>query len=162
MTRAMNAPELAGAGSADTGRAPATVGRTPALPIARRIAWWEWALLLSFTVICFAVAGPRADAQPSCRIEPFSLVFGADTGVAMTVKAGTACTVAARAASAVVSHFEMEAQPSHGHVQRRGRTGAVYRADPHYRGDDSFGFALSGSSSGSRGTAIVRVKVTVR
>jgi hypothetical protein len=162
MTRAMNMPDAAGAGSADSGRAPGAFAPTPRLPMLRRAPWWEWALLLSFTLVWFAVAGPRAAAEAACRIEPFSLVFGADMGVAMTVKAGTSCAVAARAVSAAVSHFEIDAQPSHGQVQRRGRTGAVYRSDPQYRGEDAFGFALSGSSPGSSGTAIIRVKVTVR
>jgi hypothetical protein len=145
-------------GSADV--ASGAPARRPHL--LRRVPWWEWVLLLSFALVWLAVAGPRAIAQTGCRIEPFPLVFGADMGVAMTVKAGSPCAVAARTASGVISHFEIEARPSHGQVQRRGRTGAVYRSDPQYRGEDSFGFALSGSSPGSSGTAIIRVKVTVR
>lgn len=158
MKRAISLSETDGGGAGNGARPP---GRAPRLAALRHVQWWEWAALLGFTLVWLAVFGPRAFAQAGCRIDPLPLAFGTDIAVSMTVKAGRPCPVAIRNASAVISHFAIDAQPSHGLVQRRGRTGVLYRAHPQYRGDDTFVFALTGSSSASAGTAIIRVKVTV-
>lgn len=129
--------------------------------VLRRVSRWEWVLLLTFGLVWLAVAGPRALARTDCRSEPFPLRFGTDTGASMTVKAGSRCAIAARTANAMISHFEIDAQPAHGQLLRRGRTGVTYSPSRNYRGEDAFGFVLVGASPSSRGTAIVRVRVLV-
>lgn len=134
-------------------------GQSPSL--LRRVPRGERILLLGFGLVVLAVAVPHGHA-PDCRSGPFLLTFGADTAVAMTVKAGRRCVVTARAANATIGHFEIDGQPAHGRLQRRGRSGVIYSANAQYRGEDSFGFALSGAAPNSRGTAVIRVRVTVR
>jgi hypothetical protein len=126
----------------------------------RRVPRAERAVLMGFGLVALAVTALHG--RIDCRSDPFPLTFGADTAVAMTVKAGHHCAVTARPTNAVISHLEIDGPPAHGRLKRRGRTGVVYLVDTNYRGEDSFAFALSGSAPGSRGTALVRVRVTVR
>jgi hypothetical protein len=130
--------------------------------VLRRVSWWEWVLLLAFLLVCLAVAGPRAMAQVDCRVAPVPLVFGKETTVSMSVNSGRPCAIWVRTASAVVGEFAIDMQPVHGRALARGRTGVIYRSKPQFRGQDAFGFALSGRSPQASGTSLIRVNVTVK
>jgi hypothetical protein len=96
-----------------------------------------------------------------CRAPPVAFRPGAVQEVAMSVPRGRACGVAIKTSSAKVIALSIETAPQFGHVQRRGLTGATYRPDAAYKGEDFFAIALE--APGTLGTAamLVRVKVEV-
>ena len=103
------------------------------------------------------------DLQPSaCQVSPLGLVLGAETAVTMRTGSGMACTVAVQTGSAVIDDIAVTAQPGHGSIAPRGRTGVIYRPQARYRGEDSFELALHGRSGMGEDVAIVRVRVTVK
>lgn len=67
-----------------------SVGSRPSIHrILRRVAWWEWMLLIAFLLVCLGVAG-RVLAHPGSG--PTALNVSKGFAVCMVVEAGRACT----------------------------------------------------------------------
>jgi hypothetical protein len=156
----MTMPDVRARGPLELSHSPQSFAAGPS--ILERVPWWEWVLIIGFSLVCLAVAGPHALARVDCRVEPVPLLFGAEIELSMTVNSGSRCTVAARPVDASVTDLAVEMQPVFGRLQPRGRTGVIYRASRPFRGTDAFSFVLTGSAGASAGTSVVRVRVTVK
>jgi hypothetical protein len=115
-------------------------------------------------LLAFGIAARSLDVRPpaECHSVPLRLMLGTETPATMTLDAGAVCAISLTAPDATIAELKIAAAPQHGTVTARGRTGAIYRPDPRYRGEDSFDLALRGRSGGEDGIAVVRVRVTVR
>jgi hypothetical protein len=114
--------------------------------------------------LALGIAARSLDVRPAagCRAAPVRLALGGEAAAAMTMGAGAACAISLATPDITVADLKIAAAPRHGTVTPRGRTGATYRPDPRYHGEDGFDLALRGRSGGEDGIAIVRVNVTVR
>jgi hypothetical protein len=132
---------------------------------ASRIAWLGYAavfLVIGVLMLALATPGTVELASGGCRNSPGRLIFGETFEVAMSLHHNTACSVRLRPGSAAVDKLEITQPPRHGVLIARGRTGAIYRPDRNFRGEDFFSFAMHGQSSAYKGTSVVRVRVLVR
>ena len=120
--------------------------------------------LTLFGVLTIGIAARSLDLPPlsECQSAPVRLALGSEATATMTTGAGAACAIVLVAPAINVADLKIVVAPQHGTATPRGRTGAIYRPDAKYRGDDSFEFVLRGRSVAEDGVAVVRVQVTVR
>jgi hypothetical protein len=120
-----------------------------------------WASL--FAILAAVIAARAFDVIPisECVVTPSRLAFVPMTEVKMTTSARSPCLLSLRLGTAVDA-LTITADPQHGVVVPRGRTGVVYRPLSGFRGEDAFWFSLDGRSNQNPGAAVVRVGVTVR
>jgi hypothetical protein len=97
-----------------------------------------------------------------CRSPRIAFKAGAVQDATMTVPRGRSCALAVKISSAQIVALSIETPPRFGALQRRGLTGATYRSDAAYRGEDSFAIALEGPGSLGAAAMLVRVKVVVK
>jgi hypothetical protein len=121
--------------------------------------WMEGVMigLAAFTVLGLALFRAPAD----CRTPPIAFRPGAVQDIAITVPRGRACGVAVKNSSAQVVALSVETRPQFGQVQARGLTGATYRPDATYQGEDFFAIALEAPGALGAAAMLVRVKVAV-
>jgi hypothetical protein len=121
-----------------------------------------WAGL--FAILAAVIAARAFDVIPisECVVTPSRLAFVPMTEVKMTTSARSPCLLSLRLGTAPVDALTITADPQHGVVVPRGRTGVVYRPLSGFRGEDAFWFSLDGRSNQNPGAAVVRVGVTVR
>jgi hypothetical protein len=98
----------------------------------------------------------------ACRTSPVLLRFGAELDTSMTVTAGWSCPLLLKTASQGIDDLDVMIPPRRGTLAMRGRTGVVYRADPDFRGTDTFAVAARSAPSAGLGIATVRVQVSVQ
>jgi hypothetical protein len=96
-----------------------------------------------------------------CRSPRIAFRPGAVQDAAMTVPRGRACALAVKLNSAQVVALSIETPPQFGKVQPRGLTGATYRPDTAYKGEDFFAIALEPSGAAGAAAMLVRVRVAV-
>jgi hypothetical protein len=120
--------------------------------------WMEGAMVGLAVLTVFGLFAFRAG---DCRAPRIAFRPGVVQDAAMKVPSGRACVLAVKISSAQVVALSVETQPQFGKVQARGLTGATYRPDTAYKGEDFFAIALE--PPGTMGTAamLVRVKVAV-
>lgn len=104
----------------------------------------------------FAVRAPG-----DCRSPQIAFRAGVVQDAAMTVPRGRSCVLAVKVSSAQVAALSIETLPRFGALQPRGLTGATYRPDATYRGEDYFAIALQGPNTPGTAAMVVRVKVAV-
>jgi hypothetical protein len=164
----MNLARRMRAGSAGIGGFPVAAERPRSRPANDQIRRIDSRIVLSGCAALLSLIGAWSAMKalelqpPACRVSPVGLALGAETAATMQTGSGMACTVAVRTGSAVIDDITVTAQPRHGSIAPRGRTGAIYRPEPRYRGEDGFALALRGRSGTHEGVAVVRVRVTVR
>jgi hypothetical protein len=100
-------------------------------------------------------------APGDCRAPRIAFRPGAVQDMAMTVPSGRACVLAVKINSAQIAALSIETAPQFGKVQARGLTGATYRPDPAYKGEDFFAIALEAPGAVGAAAMLVRVKVAV-
>jgi hypothetical protein len=100
-------------------------------------------------------------APGDCRAPRIAFRPGAVQDAAMTVPSGRACVLAVKISSAQVVALSVETPPQFGKVQARGLTGATYRPDAAYKGEDFFAIALEPPGVAGAAAMLVRVKVAV-
>jgi hypothetical protein len=100
-------------------------------------------------------------APGDCRAPPVAFRPGAVQDVAMTVPRGRACGLAVKISAAQVVALSIDTPPQYGELQPRGRTGATYRPDAAFAGEDFFAVALEGPGALGAAAMLVRVKVVV-
>jgi hypothetical protein len=128
----------------------------------RRIAVAGGVLLAAMAALWMAERASGGLAFQTCRTEPVAPTFGAATLTTMRVSRGTQCSLAVRTAGISVEDLVILGTPSNGEVRLRGRTGIIYQPAKGFAGEDSFAFAIAGHTGAAAGTAIVRVRATVR
>ena len=79
----------------------------------------------------------------------------------LTIVSGQSCTQGLRLRTTAVDVVTITEAARHGLVLVRG-SGFEYRADPNYKGDDSFELAVSGLNVKVPGNSRIRVQVFVR
>ena len=79
----------------------------------------------------------------------------------LTIASGQFCTQGLRLRTTAVDTVTITEVARHGQVVVRG-SGFEYRADPNYKGDDSFEFAISGLNVKVPGNSTIRVQVHIR
>ena len=121
-----------------------------------------WCLVMLGAVCVLAMLWTGMVGSRDCRVQPIPLALGTVSNISITMPADTPCTVLVSAPSTAVDAIAIDTAPIHGTVTPRGRTGAIYRPAPKYRGEDSFNFSIHGHAGTASGTAIVRVRATVR
>lgn len=119
-------------------------------------------LMLGFVLLWLAAKAFGIALPTDCAALPGAVVFGIDTQVAMTAKSGGLCPLSMRIAEASIDDLEIVSPPRNGTAITDRRKVAIYRANPNFRGDDSFAIAMRGRSPVFTGTSVVRVHVTVR
>jgi hypothetical protein len=117
-----------------------------------------------FTLLAAVIAARALGVIPisECRATPSRLAFDPITEVKMTTSARAPCLLALELGTARVDMLTITAQPEHGVVAPRGRTGVIYRPVAGFRGEDAFWFTFDGSANQNPGAAVVRVGVTVK
>lgn len=166
--QSMNLVHQARVGSAGIGDFPVAAERPRGRPANDQIRRTDSRIVLSGCAALLSLIGAWSamkalDLQPpACRVSPVGLALGAETVATMQTGSGMACTVAVRAGSAAIDDITVTAQPGHGSIAPRGRTGVIYRPEGRYRGEDGFELALRGRAGAHEGVAVVRVRVTVR
>lgn len=118
-------------------------------------------------------AAPRKPAQAAtCRIAPFSMLYGVDSQSHMDVSSGAPCRIRIGAGRGRTysagggSDLAVSAQAQHGRVTLIGPREIGYRSSPGYVGSDQFTFETTGETlpvrgPARRGTAHVMVDVAV-
>ena len=109
-----------------------------------------------------AMFAANALGSHGCQAKPIPLVLGFDTQISISTSAGTPCPLMLRTGGIPLDELSVEAQPQHGTVTARGRTGVVYRPSPAFKGEDTFAFSVRGSPSARSETSVVRVRAIVR
>jgi hypothetical protein len=99
-------------------------------------------------------------APGDCRSPQIAFRPGIVQDAAMSVPRGRACVLAVKISSAQVAALSIETPPQFGQVKPRGLTGATYRPDAAYKGEDFFAIALQAPGA-SDAAMLVRVKVAV-
>jgi len=79
----------------------------------------------------------------------------------LTIVGGQSCTQGLRLRTTAVDAVTITEAARHGEVLVRG-SGFEYRADPNYKGDDSFELAVSGLYVKVPGNSTIRVQVYIR
>jgi hypothetical protein len=79
----------------------------------------------------------------------------------LTIVSGQSCIQGLRLRTTAVDTVTVTDAARHGQVLVRG-SGFEYRADPNFKGDDSFELALSGLNVKVPGNSTIRVRVYVR
>lgn len=97
-----------------------------------------------------------------CRSPRLAFKAGAVQDTTMTVRRGRSCAVAVKINSAQIVALSIETPPRFGALRARGLTGATYRPDATYQGEDSFALALEGPGALGAAAMLVRVKVEVK
>jgi len=119
------------------------------------------AILVATAVAVLLALEPASAA--TCEVYRNRLAFTADTNVDMIVLSGKDCRVRFPLADKVqIDSNEVTARPRYGGVRTDGTSGAYYRSNPGYRGQDQFTFTLCGVEGDKSGCSNIRVKVTVR
>lgn len=127
--------------------------------VGRHVAWRILLVTLPIIAATLAISGQGFAA---CRASPALLRFGAEIDTSMSVRAGWACPLLLKTASQGVDDLDVMIPPRRGTLTMRGRTGVVYRADPDFRGTDTFALAARSAPSAGPGIATIRVQVSVR
>src|SRR5262245_11101029 len=91
-----------------------------------------------FTILAAIIAARAFGVIPisECHATPSRLAFDPITEVKMTTSARAPCLLALELGTARVDTLTITAQPEHGVVAPRGRTGVVYRPVSGFRGQD--------------------------
>jgi hypothetical protein len=97
-----------------------------------------------------------------CQTRPIALAPGSVVEASVDVPASRPCTMTVSVRSTAIRSISIEADPAHGTLVPRGRTGVIYVPAPGYVGDDAFTFALEGEPFQGGGTSLVRVIATVK
>jgi hypothetical protein len=97
-----------------------------------------------------------------CQARPIALAPGSVVEASVSVAASRPCTMTVAVGSAAIRSVSIEADPAHGTLVPRGRTGVTYVPNPGYTGVDAFAFALEGEPFQGGGTSLVRVIATVK
>jgi hypothetical protein len=121
--------------------------------------WIEGAMvgLAALTVLGLFVFRAPGD----CRASRVAFRPGVVHDAAMTVPRGRACVLAVKISSAQIVALSVETEPQFGKVQARGLTGATYRPDADFKGEDFFAIALEPPGALGAAAMLVRVKVAV-
>ena len=108
-----------------------------------------------------SAAGPAFAA--GCHVDPFSTVFGADTGTHMTVPSGQRCGITLRMGGRGLSGnvggaagVTLDQQAQHGTVTGAGPNHLDYVSQRGYAGPDRFVFERTGESMGRNGKSVHR------
>ena len=117
------------------------------------------AALLSVLIVGLAAA---LWMPSSCQSRPIPFAADSQSMVAISVPAGRACSVSVALGSVAVTSFKIDAQPAHGELVPRGRTGVIYIPKSNFKGEDAFAFSIEGRSEVASGTSLVRVMAAVR
>jgi hypothetical protein len=129
--------------------------------LSRFVSGWIEGVMVALTVLTavglFAIRIPG-----DCRASQVAFRPGAVQDAAMTVPRGRACALAVKINSAQVVALSIETLPRFGQLQPRGLTGATYRSDAAYKGEDFFAIALEGPGALGSAAMLVRVKVEVK
>jgi hypothetical protein len=121
--------------------------------------WMEGAMVGLSVLTVLGLAMFRAPGD--CRAPRIAFRPGAVQEAAMTVPSGRACVLAVKISSTQIVALSVETPPQFGQVQPRGLTGATYRPDPAYKGEDFFAIALEPPGAVGAAAMLVRVKVAV-
>jgi hypothetical protein len=135
--------------------------RSSALRIWSRFAsgWIEGTMIGLAVLTVLGLAMFRAPGD--CRAPRIAFRPGAVQDAAMTVPSGRACVLAVKISSAQVVALSIETPPQFGKVNPRGLTGATYRPDRAYKGEDFFAIALEAPGALGAAAMLVRVRVAV-
>jgi hypothetical protein len=113
-----------------------------------------------FAVLISALGMQSALAVCNVAGPPYNLT--SDTVEWMLIIAsGQSCTRGLRSRTAVLDSVAVTTVAQHGYVVIRG-SGFEYRANPDFKGDDSFEITLSGMNVRVPGNSTIRVLVSVR
>ena len=115
--------------------------------------------ILFACVICLLAMTYPASAR--CYASSVHFFVGSESDMKMTVGSGKSCGFYILASG--ISRFDkldIPARPKHGTALLRA-SGANYRANSGYKGEDEFTFAVTGVMKSGTGTARIRVHVTV-
>jgi hypothetical protein len=127
-----------------------------------RVAVVGGALLAAMAAWWIAERASGGLSSQSCHTEPVTPSFGAATLTTMRVSSGTECSLSVPMGGVSVDSLVILGTPSNGALRLRGRTGIIYQPAKGFAGEDSFAFAIAGHTGTAVGTAIVRVRATVR
>jgi hypothetical protein len=116
-----------------------------------------WLLTTAFllTSLC-------SPASAACRGGYVNLFAGSEARTILVVSSGRVCGF--MVSTGPRDHFDsvgIAERPKHGILLPRSGVGVNYRSSAGYKGEDSFVFTVTGEIQSTRGTARVRVRVTV-
>jgi hypothetical protein len=117
------------------------------------------AALLSVLIVGLAAA---LWMPANCQSRPIPFAADSQSMVAISVPSGRACSVSVALGSTAVTSFRIDAQPAHGELVPRGRTGVIYIPKSNFKGEDAFAFSIEGRSDVGSGRSMVRVMAAVR
>ena len=129
---------------------------------ARLMSGGQYELLIGLVALMVLVWLSSSIGLVDCRASPIACRSGTEFDATMNVASGRSCVLSTRIGSSEVTDLVIDTPPRHGTIQRRGRTGAIYRPIAPYTGEDFFGITLNGRSKSGNGAMIVRVKVAVQ
>jgi hypothetical protein len=144
---------------------PKIVGDNPLLrlntsrPWSRFVSGWVEGVLVGLAALTL-LGLLTLRAPGDCRSPQIAFRPGIVQDAAMSVPRGRACVLAVKISSAQVAALSIETPPQFGQVKPRGLTGATYRPDAAYKGEDFFAIALQAPGA-SDAAMLVRVKVAV-
>ena len=118
--------------------------------------------LLMVAAVAWATGLAGLLRRSECRSWPTLLVFGQETDASLLVRGAVGCPLSLQAPSLAVDELKMITLPENGSVMPRGRTGVTYLPSRNFKGEDFFAFTVHGHSAAAEGTALVRVRVSVR
>jgi hypothetical protein len=128
-------------------------------PWSRFVSGWIEGVMVALAALTllglFALRAPGDCRSPQIAFRP-----GVVQDAAMSVPRGRSCVLAVKVSSAQVAALSIQTPPQFGQVKPRGLTGATYRPDAAYKGEDFFAVALQAPGT-SQAAMLVRVKVAV-
>jgi hypothetical protein len=160
----MNQMELpypsAAAAIAARARQSSELGENLGLAPTRVLPAWCFVGLSALCVAAMVVVG--ALSARGCRVAPIPLTLGAGTDLSINVPRDTPCSILVPAASASLDDITIDSPPQHGTLTARGRTGAIYRPNHGFKGEDAFIFSLNARAGAARESATVRVQAIIK
>ena len=114
---------------------------------------------LILAAICSLISFGAAHAT-ECYGTGHRSTFGADSSAYFSVKSGETCNYAF-SVDGVVRSTKVSASPKNGSVRMLNETSFEYKANPGYKGADSFKIETTGSNQTGSGTSVLTMNVTV-
>ena len=112
-------------------------------------------------VFIVAMLGVRPSFAQPCAVQIQTYQLNLDNvDWPMTVGDGRSCTGGFRVRNVTLESVRLVLPPEHGQVRLQG-PGFTYRAQPGFRGQDSFTVVVSGSLKKAAGTSTIRVLISV-